>query len=187
MNESRTSENSDTDLTQARSGPVRAPKGPHVYFIRADDAVKIGFSEIVGKRFSTIQSAHAVDLELLGTVPASGGTERSYHDRFAHLHIRGEWFRAEPELLDAIAADCASYAPLKGTLDYEEMFKAFKAETKHLIGTALGFAAGHVLFRLKQLAINKTLPIDIRDWHLGIHLEGLKEAQQAFERVKAAN
>ncbi len=99
MNETETCAGVDTELTRLRSRPVRG----YVYFLRSGDAIKIGFSIEPNQRKSGLQVGNPVELETLGTVSVSKITEREAKDKFNHLKIRGEWFRAEPELLDFIA------------------------------------------------------------------------------------
>lgn len=189
VNNGGTEASPSTKRTHDRSGRVLPTKGPHVYFIQAGDAVKIGFSETVTKRFAGIQSNHPAELELLGTVPASADTERAYHERFAHLRIRGEWYRADQELLDAIESDCSGARPL-GKPDYAEVYEKFQSDTKHLCtpGNArMVFARTQVLFRLRQLVENRRVPLDMRESHLSVHLEGLKDAMGIFERAMASH
>lgn len=99
VNGSGTGSESDTPLTQRRSPPVRG----YVYFLRAGDAIKIGFSIEPNQRKSGLQVGNPVELETLATVSVNKITEREAKDKFNHLKIRGEWFRAEPELLEFIA------------------------------------------------------------------------------------
>jgi hypothetical protein len=77
-------------------------KPESVYFIRAgeDGPVKIGKAWDVIRRLNGLQAACWVELRLLAT--SQELTERAMHERFAHLRIRGEWFRAESELLEFI-------------------------------------------------------------------------------------
>lgn len=74
-----------------------------VYFI-ADgyDAIKIGIADYVPSRLNSIQSAHAYRLRLLGTESGGLAREQHLHLRFEPLRLRGEWFKAEGELLDYI-------------------------------------------------------------------------------------
>jgi hypothetical protein len=47
--------------------------------------------------------ASAVPLEMLADVPGGKGLEAQLHQEWQHLHIRGEWFEADEELLRYIA------------------------------------------------------------------------------------
>ena len=74
----------------------------YVYFIQRGDAIKIGFSVQPERRMENLQSSHHLPLQLLGTVPASVVDEMAVHARFAHLRIRGEWFRSDRDLIQFI-------------------------------------------------------------------------------------
>lgn len=75
-----------------------------VYFIRAgeDGPVKIGTAIDVAQRIAELQIAHYVELILVRTIPGNRAHERALHDRFEHLHIRGEWFHFHPDMLLAV-------------------------------------------------------------------------------------
>lgn len=85
---------------------MRVRKGaPTIYFI-ADhqmQAIKIGYSKNVPDRLSTLQTASARPLVLLGTMPGSVYDEQRLHRRFERLH--GEWFRPTGELVQFIHAN----------------------------------------------------------------------------------
>ncbi len=106
MNENRTASNSDTDLTQARSPDV--PWAGVTYFVRAGDAIKIGFATNLKDRLVGLQTSHPDELEVLAAISANDVDEYATHQKFAHLRLRGEWFQADKELLDFI-----DYAKLK--------------------------------------------------------------------------
>lgn len=80
---------------------VSVPAGI-TYFIRAGDSIKIGFASNLKRRLGGLQSSHHEPLEVLAAVSAADVDEYQTHQRFAHLRIRGEWFRSEPELLSYI-------------------------------------------------------------------------------------
>lgn len=72
--------------------------------MRADVAIKIGFTSKLSlwTRLKTLQSANHIELVLLGYLHGTDSDELALHRRFQELHIRGEWFRAEGELLDFV-------------------------------------------------------------------------------------
>lgn len=74
-----------------------------IYFIQRGDehgAIKIGWTWTDPmKRLHTLQHANDETLTLLGYFPGSCGDEAALHERFAHLRIRGEWFRPDDDLL----------------------------------------------------------------------------------------
>jgi len=95
----------DTPLTHRGSPGVLYKKGTGwIYFIRSGDAIKIGYAIDVANRFSNLQSSNPVLLELLGAIRGSIEDEHRTHAMFIRLHIRGEWFRDHPAILEYIAA-----------------------------------------------------------------------------------
>lgn len=76
----------------------------HVYFIADEQGfIKIGFSTNVRARLSSLSTSTRQRLEVLATVPGTIRDEADLHRRFAHLHARGEWFRAGDDLRNYIA------------------------------------------------------------------------------------
>lgn len=73
-----------------------------VYFIQAGDngPVKIGFSrKDATERMEQLQAYHYEKLFLRRVMPGLHLTERSVHQRFASLRLRGEWFTWSEEML----------------------------------------------------------------------------------------
>lgn len=77
-----------------------------VYFIRLGSRVKIGFSTNVRSRLADLPHE-----QVLGVIPGTFADENRLHKQFAHLRTTGEWFRAEPELLEFIAKNAKPYVP----------------------------------------------------------------------------
>lgn len=72
----------------------------YVYFIQAGTGyIKIGSTTDVKRRMCSLQTANAEQLNLLGVMKGSTAKEKSIHDRFKHLRVRGEWFRPGDDLL----------------------------------------------------------------------------------------
>lgn len=63
-----------------------------VYFIRGADAVKIGMTDCVAKRMSTLQSHSPVKLSLVGMIYGGLGVESWCHLKCFQHHKHGEWF-----------------------------------------------------------------------------------------------
>lgn len=77
-----------------------------IYFIHAPTVgrIKIGFaSGHPDRRFKICQTHSPCELVKLGAIVTDMLSEAHVHRQFASLRDQGEWFRAEPELLDFIA------------------------------------------------------------------------------------
>jgi hypothetical protein len=81
-------------------------KAEFIYFVlnRDSDAIKIGRAKDIDRRLKSLQTASPAQLELIKTIQVHGSKEvqakeRELHQKFEHLHINGEWFRASAELL----------------------------------------------------------------------------------------
>ncbi len=92
----------NTHGTDGDSVTVGLPKG-FTYFVRDGDMIKIGSSMRPEDRISGLQTASARALEVLAIVSMEVADEFETHQLFAHLRVRGEWFRAESELLSYIS------------------------------------------------------------------------------------
>lgn len=74
-----------------------------VYFIRAGESVKIGFSKHAGTRMRQLQRSSPVGLELLLEVAGSPVLERELHQRFMASRTHDEWFRLDGAVARFIA------------------------------------------------------------------------------------
>jgi hypothetical protein len=84
--------------------PLSIRRRSLIYFIRfgTHRLVKIGYSkDHPWKRMATMQTGTPERLHLLGMAPGSPEDEAAWHKRFAHLRVRGEWFKWTPELRQA--------------------------------------------------------------------------------------
>lgn len=87
----------------------------YIYFLhdRTTGTVKIGTSTQPEQRMQTLQWQSPLDLVPLRVVPVSQGyaAEHALHVKFAHLRVRGEWFRADSDLLEfALRGDLSTLA-----------------------------------------------------------------------------
>ncbi len=75
-----------------------------IYFVHDEPhgSLKIGCSGNVPSRLSSIQTDNPAALVLLGTLPGDRPEEARLHDLFAAWRGKGEWFRADVELLAAV-------------------------------------------------------------------------------------
>ena len=85
----------------------------YVYFIRADNAVKIGHTNNIDKRVSKFQTGNHNQIEVLLQIPISDIKkvhllEKSFHRWFRTYHIQKEWFKYSnlmQSVIDAINED----------------------------------------------------------------------------------
>jgi hypothetical protein len=63
-----------------------------VYFVRANDRVKIGKAVNVNNRLSGLQTSSPFNLELVAVAPGGLAEEAAFHAQFAAHRLRGEWF-----------------------------------------------------------------------------------------------
>ena len=82
-------------------------KTEFVYFIYSEEsnAIKIGRANNVKRRLKSLQTAHPHELKVIKTFKVRGGKaaqelENTLHQKFDHLRLSGEWFKAEQELFD---------------------------------------------------------------------------------------
>lgn len=75
--------------------PMAAVDGPIVYYVRRGDLIKIGTTADPPTRFDRLMPD-----EILAVEPGGEQTETYRHRQFGHLHCRGEYFRAAPELVE---------------------------------------------------------------------------------------
>lgn len=94
-------------------GSSRSPR--FVYFIQehVSLAIKIGLSERPNDRLSSLQTAHAQTLVLLGAVRGDIRLEERLHQQFANYRLKGEWFSKD------IAADVQAILAADGVPESE--------------------------------------------------------------------
>jgi len=77
-----------------------------VYYYQRDGQVKIGETKRLDQRINTHDKAAPGQGVLLGVERGDRNVEQVRHRQFAHLREEGEWFRAEPGLLEFIEQNC---------------------------------------------------------------------------------
>ena len=84
-----------------------------VYLIRAGESgpVKIGWSADVVGRLVKMQADNHERLRVLRLFEGGETEERGLHERFADLHIRGEWFSYSRGMLDDLGIREIEIAP----------------------------------------------------------------------------
>lgn len=71
--------------------------GSVVYYMRIGNRCKIGYSTSLRTRLEVIHPE-----ELLATEPGGLAQERVRHQQFSRLHVYGEWFSYEDELVEHV-------------------------------------------------------------------------------------
>lgn len=85
------------------------------YFItQGDDYCKIGVTKNITHRMSGLQTSSPQKLHLRKTL--QGDVERSMHDRFSHLRVRGEWFRYEGALREFVERPTRACSPIDASV-----------------------------------------------------------------------
>lgn len=92
-------------MARIREETALEPGIPCVYFVSDGDAIKIGFtSNGVDRRLEALRNGNPREIKVLATMRGTMDDEKRLHRRFAEYRVRGEWFKAAPELLDFIAS-----------------------------------------------------------------------------------
>lgn len=88
-----------------------------IYFIACPEngLVKIGQAKNIEKRLSSLRTSSPVEIRLAAAVRFVPECEQWMHAAFRHLRVKGEWFRAEPELIEMMrtARDSGTRAALE--------------------------------------------------------------------------
>lgn len=89
------------DDAAARASVKERQSGPgHIYYIRVDDLIKIGFTTRLEQRLLQ----YPPNAELLADHPGTRATEQDMHGRFEQYRSRGrEWFTAGVKLMEHIS------------------------------------------------------------------------------------
>lgn len=80
------------------SGKINGRKGldaqakKHLYIIRCGDYIKIGSTDNVEGRIKDLSNANPYPLEVVEVRLNEGHLEPTYHERYKHKRIHGEWF-----------------------------------------------------------------------------------------------
>ncbi len=84
-------------------GPSTIPHmAAGVYFVRTGEFIKIGVSKDVRARLRKIDTASPIAPVLALLEPGGPAEERRFHERFADLRARREWFHARGALAEFI-------------------------------------------------------------------------------------
>lgn len=87
---------------EAIARPFRSDKNGFIYFVECAGYVKIGFTTEILGRMGGIQSHTPLDLRLLGFLTGPIQVEGRVQVACDKFHHRREWYRGDPELLEAV-------------------------------------------------------------------------------------
>lgn len=78
-----------------------------IYFIQAEDGghIKIGTTIRLSARLKQLCNDHGTGLRVLAVTDGTFDTEKTLHQRFAHLRVVNEWFEPGDDLIGFIVAD----------------------------------------------------------------------------------
>jgi len=69
-----------------------------VYFIKAENKIKIGYAEDPSKRIPSIQTSSPFRLEVLLIIDGDYSVEKKLHSKFQEFRVSGEWFDFTEEI-----------------------------------------------------------------------------------------
>jgi hypothetical protein len=73
-----------------------------IYFVKANDRIKIGYADDPSDRISQLQTANSYDLEVLLIIEGNYDKESELHKQFGKFRVAGEWFRFEEPIIEYI-------------------------------------------------------------------------------------
>ena len=86
-----------------------------VYFLLDENsnAIKIGKSDTVSERLSTLQTGNPNPLKIVKIIECKTARqahtkEKKLHNKFKELHLKGEWFKYDKELFDVVLNEIVS-------------------------------------------------------------------------------
>ena len=96
------------NLDSARLRRIRDQRSSSIYFVQSGNTgpIKIGSAWDLYERLSSLQTGNPAEIYYLTSVDVPRAEvlhwERAVHREFSQMRIRGEWFRPERRLLDAV-------------------------------------------------------------------------------------
>lgn len=150
-----------------------------IYFIydAKVEAIKIGFSTNVSDRFSTLQTASATKLELLGTMLGSMADEQRLHAKFQRMH--GEWFHITNDLLSFIQQRATLVAALPEVRPMRRIAEPLPVNAEDPVKTDLTFPA--TIYRGVCIQIVGMLFVWAHHVVLDVFLPAFRSAAPEFE------
>ncbi len=112
------SDNQNSEGTKKYASKLYSIERSVVYFMFMQElnAIKIGFTKNIVKRFRELNVAVPGTLSILGLIEGNVRTERQIQKQFENLHIRGEWYVAANNLFAYIEEFAEGLTALEKTL-----------------------------------------------------------------------
>lgn len=104
LKKQQTAENRKAGIEKAKITRYKNKYPGFVYFVQGEfgGGIKIGFSKTPESRLKQLQTSYPDTLKILVLVPGNNKDEKTYHKKFEHIKLNGEWFKPDKELLDEI-------------------------------------------------------------------------------------
>lgn len=125
----------------------------HLYVIHMEGHYKIGHTQNIEGRLSSIQTGSPFKADLLfswgyNTSSESRGIEKQLHNRFSQQRVRGEWFKLSGEDLDELI----SFAPNEIGVKDVELPELAGGLTPDEIGSTLKDVISKLPYTLREVA-----------------------------------
>jgi hypothetical protein len=93
-------------IEREQFGMIRIAPGQWVYFVHDRDlnAIKVGVSIKVNRRFHALKCNTASEVVLLGSIEGTPEMEAVFHRFLTPFHRKGEWFQANEVVMRFVAA-----------------------------------------------------------------------------------
>jgi hypothetical protein len=72
----------------------------YIYAISDGESIKIGVSQNIDRRLSTLSTGNATQLKLIGFFSGGYELEREIHSRFVKVRDNGEWMKPTPDFIE---------------------------------------------------------------------------------------
>ena len=152
-----------------------------IYFIGCNDQyVKIGVAKDPQDRLDRLETGNPYNLRILKTVDVSNKAEAYLHNKFSHLHHRGEWYRLNSELKAYIATEVEKdLCQFQQKLEYSKakhpiVFMPKQKRGRITIGEGFSLNSGRI-YSVEGIARICVLcdlnPKDFLIWHDGVYYE----------------
>jgi hypothetical protein len=137
-----------------------------VYFVAAPEAeaIKVGITKQIDRRFSTLQMASPFALTLLGVVPGGIEHEQRIQLLFRREHMRGEWFRDHGNLRSFI--DAVLKLPEAERTEYVEREPSVSSDIcrPEAEAEATKFIENTLVLLAEEIGVVETCKLYLRAW-----------------------